>query len=78
MSKINMSKQVWEGWSVGDFIKEVAPQLDIIMSGKSFKKPPKTKEELAKMVTDMQPYYKKPIKDVINYFCEQYKELLNN
>lgn len=35
MAAINMNKHIWEGWTVGDFIEVLAPQVEIIMSGRS-------------------------------------------
>ncbi|MCS2389188.1 hypothetical protein NXV57_18155 [Bacteroides thetaiotaomicron] len=34
-TKINMDRYVWEGWTVGAFIRELAPQVEMIMSGQS-------------------------------------------
>jgi len=34
--------------------------------------PFKTKSELNEWIKDNQPYYKKPIKDVQNYFAQRY------
>ena len=69
---INFDKNVYEGWTVGDFIRELQPSLDIIMSGNSWQKPFKTKSELAQWCKDNQPYYKKSIADVNSYFAQRY------
>lgn len=37
MSAINYDKEIWEGWKVIDFINELKPQLDAIMSNNSWK-----------------------------------------
>lgn len=47
MPKINYKREVWEGWKVQDFIDELQPIADIIMSGGSWKKPFQNKKELA-------------------------------
>lgn len=47
----------------------LAPQVEIIMSGRSWCRPFKAKKELAEWCKDNQPYYKKRIADVNNYFC---------
>ena len=47
MPKINYKKEIWEGWTVQDFIDDLQPSLDIIMSGGSWKKPFQNKKELA-------------------------------
>lgn len=68
MAKINLDKHIWEGWTVGMFIKDLEPSFNQIMSGGSWKKPFKTKEEVKEWCMDNQPYYKKYIPDVVNYF----------
>lgn len=73
MAAINMNKHIWEGWTVGDFIEVLAPQVDIIMSGRSWRCPFKAKKELAEWCKDNQPYYKKRIADVNNYFAGIYR-----
>ena len=70
--KINFEKHIYEGWTVGDFIHDLQPQLDLIMTNQSWKKPFKNKEELKKWCIDSQPYYKKYIPDVVNYFAKKY------
>ena len=69
---INYEKHVWEGWTVRDFIEELEPIVDMIMRGESWQNPFKTKEELKNWCKDNQPYYKKPITDVVNYFTQKY------
>lgn len=32
---IDLQKHIWEGWTVGDFVDRLAPELDRIMSGRS-------------------------------------------
>ena len=46
-TKINMDRYVWEGWTVGAFIRELAPQVEMIMSGQSWREPFRNKQELA-------------------------------
>ena len=65
---MNYYKEIWEGWTVQDFINELEPQFDTIMSGRSWQEPFKTPEELKKWCMDNQPYYKKHIPEVFNYF----------
>ena len=59
-TKINMNRYVWEGWTVGAFIRELAPQVEMIMSGQSWREPYN------------QPYYKKRIPEVNSYFARMY------
>jgi len=68
MVKINLDKHIWEGWTVGSFINELEPTFNMIMRGQSFQKPFKTKDEVKAWCKDNQPYYKKHIPDVVNYF----------
>lgn len=65
---MNYNKHVWEGWTVQDFINELEPMFNMIMFNQSWKKPFQTKDDLKKWCTDNQPYYKKHIPEVFNYF----------
>lgn len=69
---INVNKEIWEGWTVGDFINSLEPQVQMIMSGSSWKKPFKNKKELADWCKDNQPYHKECIKEVVDYFYKKY------
>lgn len=69
---IDFNKHIYEGWTVGDFIEELQPELDMIQNGQSWKKPMTTKPELRKWVGENQPCYKKPVSEVVNYFCNRY------
>ena len=69
---INYEKHIWEGWTVQDFINELEPVVDMIMNHNSWQQPFTTNEELKKWCVDNQPYYKRPIKDVIEYFAQKY------
>lgn len=65
---MSTSKHIWEGWTVGDFIESLEPQFNMIMSGGSWNSPFKDKEDLKRWCMDNQPYYKKHIPEVFNYF----------
>ena len=69
---MNRNKEIWEGWTVGAFIDELAPTIQMIMSGHSWQKPFTSKAELAQWCRDNQPYYKKNIPEVNNYFAKLY------
>ena len=56
-------KHVWEGWTVGDFIDE----LEITFKFQSFK----SKNDLKNWCKSEQPYYKKHIPEVYNYFLQK-------
>ena len=58
-TKVNMDRHIREGWTVGAFIRELAPQVEMIMSGQSWREPFRNKQELADWCRDNQPYYKK-------------------
>lgn len=73
MSKLkNPEKIIYEGWTVADFVEELEPSVKMIMAGQSWRDPFKTKEELKIWVGENQPYYKKPVKEVVDYFASKY------
>ena len=72
MANIDFNKHIYEGWTVGNFIEELQPELDMIQTGNSYMKPITTKPELRKWIGENQPYYKKPVSEVVNYFCNRY------
>ncbi len=69
---LNYKKEVWEGWTVQDFIDSLQTEITMIMGGSSYMKPFKSKEELKAYIVSNQPYYKKPIPEVIEYFAYKY------
>lgn len=71
--KIDFNKHIWEGWTVGDFIEELEPLIDMVMTGQSWKKPFTSKVQVKEFCVDNQPYYKKYILEVVEYFCNKYK-----
>lgn len=72
MNAINFKREIWEGWTVKDFIDEIEPILDMIMRGEAIRKPFRTKQEMGEYATYIQPYYKKDIPEVVEYFAEKY------
>lgn len=70
--EINLDKEIWEGWTVRDFIKELQPQVDAIMRGQAITHPFESKQELKRWLRDAQPYYKKEIPEVVKYFSQLY------
>ena len=70
---MNKDKHIWEGWTVGDFIDEIEPTFDRITKtdgwfmGKTFD----SKQKLKEWVKSEQPYYKKHIPEVYNYFLNK-------
>jgi hypothetical protein len=69
---MDLSKHIWEGWTVQNFIDELEPTFNMIMNNNSWQKPFKSKEEVKTWCKDNQPYYKKYIPSVVNYFCKEY------
>lgn len=65
MNKIDYNKHIWEGWSVLDFINELA----YLIKYENFK----TRAELKKWCMENQPYYKKYIPEVVNHFNQELK-----
>lgn len=70
--KINLNKHIWEGWTVQDFINELEDLVQRAISGQSHFKTITTKQELKEFCMDNQPYYKKHIPEVIEYFSNKY------
>ena len=62
------TKHIWEGWTVQDFIDALEPQFNMIKGGASWQKPFENATELKKWCMYNQPYYKKHIPEVFNYF----------
>ena len=66
------NKEIWEGWTVRDFIEELEPLADMVMRGEAMKEPFTSRKDLAKWVGDNQPYIKKPVPEVVDYFARKY------
>ena len=60
---MDLNKNIWEGWTAQNFIDE----LEDCIPRDRFK----TREEVKAWCMDNQPYYKKYVKDVVDYFCKQ-------
>ena len=60
---MNLKREVWEGWTVQNFIDELEP----IIGYQTFN----SKGELKKWCIDNQPYYKKHIPEVVKYFADK-------
>lgn len=69
---MNLSKVIFEGWTVQNFIDELSSPLKMIMDNLSWQKPLKNKEELKKWCMENQPYHKKHIPEVVKYFANMY------
>lgn len=62
----------WEGWTAQDFINELEPIADMVMEGRAITRPFKDRKSLERWCMSNQPYYKKRIPEVIDYFAEKY------
>ncbi len=60
---MNTNKHIWEGWTVQDFIDS----LELTFEYQRFK----TKDEVKTWCKSEQPYYKKHIPEVTNYFISK-------
>ena len=69
-----MEKIIWEGWTASDFIRELEMPFNMIMRGESWRKPFKTRDEVKRWCMDNQPYYKKYIKKVVDYFWNKVQQ----
>jgi len=61
---MNRDKHIWEGWTVGDFIDDIEPIFDMCA-------PFYDKQSLKHWVAQEQPYYKRHIPEVYNYFLQK-------
>lgn len=68
----NLLRNVWEGWRPIDFIKVLSDEICMIMSGRSWMKPFITEQEMIAYIKEHQPYYKKSIPEVNDYFVNLY------
>ena len=69
---MSLNKEIWEGWTVQAFIDELEWSIKAIMSGQSWQAKFQSIAELKLWCMDNQPYYKKHIPEVVNYFAELY------
>lgn len=70
---MNRDKHIYEGWTVGDFIDELEPIFDMIQNPNqpTLNEKFTNREKLMDWCMDMQPYYKKHIPEVFNYFVKK-------
>ncbi len=68
LETIDRDKHIWEGWTVGDFIDDIEVTFNYRSKYSNFWK---SKAELKKWVAQEQPYYKKHIPEVYNYFLQK-------
>ena len=71
MDNINFDKEIWEGWTIGNFIEELEPTFTQIMADRGWHKPFTTREEIKKWCMEEQPHYKKYIPEIVDYFASK-------
>jgi hypothetical protein len=62
----NLSKHIWEGWTVQDFIDE----LEVTFAPWLFQ----NEKEISEWCKSEQPFYKKRIPEVENHFIKIWKQ----
>lgn len=67
-----MEREIWEGWTAKDFITALQSQADMIMAGRSWRKPFRSRPELEAWCKDNQPFYKQTIPEVVSFFADRY------
>ena len=60
---MKLDSPIWEGWTPQDFIDELKPVIHLHKF--------KNRDELKKWCMSEQPYYKKYIPEVVDYFDER-------
>lgn len=69
---MNFKRHIWEGWTVQDFIDSMEWEIDNIMAGKAIDKKFPHKLALKRWCMSNQPYYKKHIPEVVEYFAKKH------
>lgn len=70
-----MSRHIWEGWTVQDFIDDLEPEFNRILdNAHAFQSFNMTDAELKEWCKSNQPYYKKHIPEVYGYFKNKLHE----
>lgn len=71
---MDLNRNVYEGWTPKDFINELEPLFNMIISNNSHQKPFENDKELKEWCKSNQPYYKKYIPEVFGYFKNKQKK----
>lgn len=67
---MNPNRVIWEGWTAQDFIDALKDDAErLVKAGKK----PSGRKELKKWCMENQPYYKKYIPEVVDYFAKKYE-----
>ena len=62
---MNRDKHIWEGWTVGKFVDDLEHVFEFYRDELT------TKEDVKTWCASNQPYYKKNIPEVSNYFINK-------
>lgn len=65
---INLNKEIWEGWTVNDFVDAIEDTMDNYFEHNKFY----TYKDVKETCMYEQPYYKEYIPEVVEYFCNKY------
>ena len=71
-AKVNLNKEIWEGWTVGSIYKDVKPIADMIQRGESWKKPFKSQKDVAEWFKNDYPNWKKAANDIAKLLGDDY------
>lgn len=67
----DLNRHIYEGWTPQMFINDLELQFNMIQENRSWKKPFRNREEIKVWCMENQPYYKKYIKEVVDYFTDR-------
>jgi hypothetical protein len=74
---MDLDRHIWEGWTPQAFIDELEPIADMVFNdvGTFPWQTQVNRQELKEWCMSNQPYYKKYIPEVVNYFAKKYNIL---
>lgn len=72
MAKVNLNKEIWEGWTVGAIYDDVKWLADMIQRGEAIHKPFRSQKEIADWLKDEKPNMKKGANDVAKLLAADY------
>lgn len=72
---MNLNKHIWEGWTVQNFIDELSITFEYAFNdaGTFPWETQYTRDDVKRWCMDNQPYYKKYIPEVVDYFWNKIK-----
>ena len=69
---MDYDRNIYEGWTPRAFIERLLPQFDYVMQ--AWNPPMKTRDDVKRWTASSQPYYKKPVPEVVSFFTNRMKE----